>query len=92
MTQMDKKTTIVTSQDLEDLDSLYRSRSESGWPDQWRSLVEQLRALRRQIEAGSVVQIEGGPVLRSWSAFYEWAHGRYHALEDGYDAWIGNDD
>jgi hypothetical protein len=21
-----------------------------------------------------------------------WAHGRYHALEDGYDKWIGNDD
>jgi hypothetical protein len=41
--------------------------------------------------AGVVVQVEDGPRLRTWQGFYEWAHGRYHMLEDGHDKWIGND-
>jgi hypothetical protein len=53
--------------------------------------VEALRELRRAVEAGVALQVEGGPDLRTWQEFYAWAHGRYHMLEDGYDPWIGDD-
>ena len=29
-------------------------------------------------------------ILTTWQSFYDWAHGRYHMLEDGYDSWIGD--
>ncbi len=62
-----------------------------GYPTSWGSLVEALRAIRRAVEAGVVVHIEGEQPLLSWQHFYQWAHGRYHMLEDGYDTWIGDD-
>ncbi|HET8798916.1 MAG TPA: hypothetical protein VFO89_14580, partial [Thermoanaerobaculia bacterium] len=62
-----------------------------GRPDQWGLLVEMLREIRRAVEAGVVVRVEEGVELRDWQSFYNWAHGRYHALEDGSDAWIGHD-
>lgn len=77
-------------QDLSELDALYAARDAAGRPTGWGVLVEQLRGIRRAIEAGVEVEIEGGP-LSSWSSFYTWAHGRYHMLEDGYDSWIGDD-
>lgn len=58
---------------------------------QWGSLVEELRDIRRAVEAGVVVEVENTKKLRSFNSFYTWAHGRYHALEDGYDSWIGDD-
>lgn len=73
------------------LDALYDERSASGRPMGWGTLVEELREIRRAVEAGVVVKVEGGPELRTWQGFYEWAHGRYHMLEDGYDHWIGDD-
>jgi hypothetical protein len=76
---------------LQELDALYAGRSPSGRPQQWGSLVEELRAVRRAVEAGVVVQVEDGPRLGNWQEFYQWAHGRYHMLEDGYDRWIGDD-
>lgn len=57
----------------------------------WGLLVEELREIRRAVEAGVAVQIEGGPMLHTRNGFYTWAHGRYHMLEDGYDQWIGTD-
>ena len=78
---------------LHELDALYAERSSSGRPTGWGSLVEELRGIRRLVEAGVKIKIEGTEItLDTWSNFYEWAHGRYHALEDGYDSWIGNDD
>jgi len=38
-----------------------------------------------------VVNVEGVARLRTWQSFYDWAHGRYHMLEDGHDSWIGDD-
>jgi hypothetical protein len=76
---------------LRELDAMYEERSSSGRPVSWGLLVEELRAIRRAVEAGVVVQVEDGPRLRSWQGFYEWAHGRYHMLEDGSDSWIGDD-
>ena len=76
---------------LRELDALYEERSPSGQPVRWRMLVEELREIRRAVEAGVVIQVEGGPAMRSWQGFYEWAHGRYHMLEDGSDNWIGDD-
>ncbi len=82
---------IVSTQELKAFDALYDARSSGGFPTSWRALVEELRKIRRAVEAGSVVQIEGGETLRTWQEFYAWAHGRYHMLEDGCDAWIGDD-
>ena len=76
---------------LKELDSLYAERSPSGQPVSWGILVEELRELRRAVEAGVVVQVEDGPRIGTWQGFYDWAHGRYHMLEDGYDRWIGDD-
>jgi hypothetical protein len=92
MKQDDSKPTITLSlAELSELDALYAQRGDSGRPSDWGTLVEKLRAIRRMVESGTVVQIEDGPTLRSWNGFYTWAHGRYHMLEDGYDAWIGDD-
>jgi hypothetical protein len=82
----------ISAEELRELDALYDERSETGRPVGWRSLVEALREIRRAIEAGAVVTVEGGRPMRTWQDFYGWAHGRYHALEDGCDPWIGNDD
>jgi hypothetical protein len=77
---------------LREFDALYAERSPTtGLPNAWGLLVEELREIRRAVVAGVVVQVEGGPKLRTWGGFYAWAHGRYHALEDGYDNWIGDD-
>jgi hypothetical protein len=76
---------------LDELDSLYAQRSPGGQPLNWGILVDELRDLRRAVEAGVVVQVEDGPQLQTWQEFYAWAHGRYHMLEDGYDRWIGDD-
>lgn len=76
---------------LRELDALYDERSPGARPVGWGTLVEELREIRRAVEAGVVIQVEGGPKMRSWQGFYEWAHGRYHMLEDGYDNWIGDD-
>jgi hypothetical protein len=76
---------------LQELDALYAERRPDGLPASWGLLVEELREIRRAVEAGVVVQVEGGPRLRTWGGFYEWAHGRYHALEEGVDQWMGDD-
>jgi hypothetical protein len=81
----------VSEADLAKLDALYEARSPTGRPTDWGLLVESLREIRRAVEAGVVVQVAGGPDLRTWQGFYDWAHGRYHMLEDGSDRWIGDD-
>lgn len=81
----------ISSEKLSQLDALYAQRGANGRPDRWGSLVQELREMRRAVEAGVALEIEGEPQLRTWQGFYEWAHGRYHMLEDGYDQWIGDD-
>jgi hypothetical protein len=81
----------LTTERQQQLDALYAERSSSGRPVSWGALVEELREIRRAVEAGVVIQVEAGPTLRSWQGFYAWAHGRYHMLEDGADQWIGDD-
>ncbi len=82
---------VILTEALRTLDAMYAERSASGRPTSWRALVEELRRIRRAIEAGAVVEIEGEGTLRTWQEFYSWAHGRYHMLEDGCDPWIGDD-
>lgn len=87
----------ISEATLEKLDALYEAREDLGAlgrrPTEWGSLVEKLREIRRLVEAGIEVKVEGTPtVLKTWQNFYSWAHGRYHALEDGADSWIGDDD
>lgn len=89
--QFPQREYILSLAKQKELDSLYAERSPSGRPVSWGPLVEELRELRRAVEAGVVVQVEAGPRLRTWQGFYDWAHGRYHMLEDGYDLWIGDD-
>lgn len=76
----------LAAERLEALDSQYESRGMS-----WAFLVEELREIRRAVEAGVEIQIEDGPQLQSWEGFYSWAHGRYPMLEEGHDKWIGDD-
>ena len=68
---------------LQKLDKQYENR-------EWRWLVADLREMRRAVEAGVVVHIDGKKLI-SFDTFYSWAHGRYYRLEDGYDSWIGDD-
>lgn len=82
---------MISAEQLKALDAMYDARSPSGQPTSWRDLVEELREIRRAVEAGAVVQVEGVGALRTWQEFYSWAHGRYHMLEDGCDPWIGDD-
>jgi hypothetical protein len=74
-----------------ELDALYAERRPDGFPAAWGLLVEELREIRRAVEAGVVVRVEGGPRLLTPGGFYTWAHGRYHALEEGVDKWILDD-
>lgn len=88
---------IITVEQLKHLDALYEDTdditSTLNSHRLWGVLVEELRAIRRQVEAGVVVKIEGTEtVLRTWQDFYSWADGRYHSLEDDvYTQWIGDD-
>jgi hypothetical protein len=86
-----RRSYALTGDRLRTLDALYEARSPGGRPTDWDMLVEELRELRRAVEAGVVVTVEGDGLLRSWQEFYQWAHGRYHMLEDGSDRWIGDD-
>jgi hypothetical protein len=82
---------IVSDEELRELDALYQERDASGRPASWGALVAGLRELRRAAGAGVVIEIEG-ETFKSSGSFYTWVHGRYHALEDGYDDWVGIDD
>lgn len=54
-------------------------------------LVGVLREIRRAVEAGVAATVEGTQTIRTWQGYYNWAHGRYHMLEDGHDHFIGDD-
>ncbi len=82
----------LTREQLADLDAWYDELSPTGHRISWGLLVEALREIRRAVEAGVAVHVEGGETLRTWAGFYDWAHGRYHKLEESFDKWIGNDD
>jgi hypothetical protein len=86
-----KQEHTLSAERLRELDALYQGRSEAGYPNGWGSLVEELREIRRAVEAGVAVQVEGEQPMLTWQDFYQWAHGRYHMLEDGADKWIGDD-
>lgn len=89
--QMPLETFTLSAEAVGKLDALYEKRSAEGRPERWATLVEELREIRRAVEAGVVVEVEGSGPLRTWQGFYSWAHGRYHMLEDGADKWIGDD-
>lgn len=94
--QIPIKKHTLTIERLKELDALYEEREDMGVlgqrPTHWGTLVSKLREIRHLVEAGIPVTVEGtGMVLNTWQSFYEWAHGRYHMLEDGYDSWIGDD-
>jgi hypothetical protein len=74
----------VSSAELSGMDAEYVDSAS------WGSLVAGLRSIRRAVESGVVVDVEGRK-LDSWNDFYTWAHERYRSLEDGHDAWIGDD-
>ena len=89
-----KELHTLGSAELRALDDLYTTTEDMGVlgrrPTRWDELVADLRELRRVVEAGVVVEVEGRE-LRTWNDFYTWAHGRFSGLEDGSDAWIGDD-
>ena len=73
----------ITDKQLKNIDRDYEAKS-------WSAVVEELRDIRRAVEAGVVIQVEDKK-LKTWNEFYNWAHRRYHMLEDGADKWIGDD-
>ena len=89
--QIPRQDYLLSSERLRELDGLYEERGPDGRPNSWGILVEELREIRRAVEAGVVINIECERAIRSWQNFYDWAHGRYHMLEDGFDQWIGDD-
>ena len=89
--QVPRQNYTISNERIRELDSLYEERSVTGRPNSWGILVEELREIRRAVEAGVVMNIEGEETILNWQNFYNWAHGRYHMLEDGYDKWIGDD-
>ncbi len=89
--QVPRQNYTISSETIRQLDALYQERSSTGRPNRWDILVEELREIRRAVEAGVLVEIEGEQPIVNWQDFYSWAHGRYHMLEDGYDKWIGDD-
>ncbi len=93
---MSGKEHTITIELLKDLDALYEETEDMGVLGRRHTgfgiLVDELRKIRRLVESGVRVKIEGTEtVLTTWQDFYDWAHGRYHKLEDGYDRWIGDD-
>ncbi len=89
--QAPRESYTISGETIRELDALYEERSSTGRPNRWGTLVEELREIRRAVEAGVVINIEGEQPILNWQDFYSWAHGRYHMLEDGYDKWIGDD-
>jgi hypothetical protein len=94
---MSEREHTVTAEMLEEFDALYEDAevitpTVRSHQRHWGTLVEELRKIRRLVEAGVAVKIEGTTtVLTTWQEFYTWAHGRYYRLEEGCDHWIGDD-
>jgi hypothetical protein len=77
---------------IREFDELYQEQLDDGRRIGWATLVAELREIRRAVEAGVLIRIEGEDAsIKSWQAFYDWAHGRYPVLEEGSDSWIGDD-
>ncbi len=81
---------VLPDSELRELDELYDARSPDNRPTEWGALVEALREIRRAIEQGVEVEIEGVSFRDPW-VYYGWVHARYHMLEDGYDKWVMDD-
>lgn len=87
----EKKATIMIPVDsyrcdnkyLEDLDQDYENGDYDG-------MVSSLSDLRRAIDAGVLVLIDGNSFDDS-SKFYNWVHKRWHLLEECADKWILSD-
>ncbi len=93
---MSGKEYIITIEMLKKLDALYEETEDRGILGRQHTgsgiMVEELRKIRRLVESGVTVKIEGTTtILTTWKEFYDWAHGRYHLLEEGSDRWIGDD-
>ena len=93
---MSGKGQTITIEMLKDLDALYAETEDLGVLGKrhtgFGKLVDELRKIRRLVESGVTVKIEGTPTtLTTWRDFYDWAHTRYHKLEEGSDHWIGDD-
>jgi hypothetical protein len=85
---------VVSDRELAELDALYAETEDMGTlgrrPTRWGELVADLREMRRAVEAGVELEVDGRR-LAGFNTFYTWAHGRYPGLEDGWDEWIGDD-
>lgn len=90
--QLPRQGYALPTEQLAAFDALYAAGSSHGQAAGWGRLVEELRGVRRAVEAGVAVQIAGARSLTTWQEFYGWAHGRYPLLEEGSDHWIGDDD
>ena len=79
-----KESYTFSDEEFKNINDGYSAR-EFNW------VVEYLREIRRAIEAGILVEIDGLQ-LKSEIAFYNWVDKQFHILEEVADKWIGNDD
>ena len=84
----------ISKQQLQSWDAMYEEREDMGAlgmrPTRLGSLVENLREVRRAIEAQVFIEIDNRQ-LHNVGSFLKWVDERYHMLEDGYDSWVGDD-
>ena len=79
---MAEKEYVITVEMLKEFDEMYEDAEDitptHKWHRDWDILVEALRGIRRQIQAGVTVKVEGTEtVFTEWWDFYEWCHARY---------------
>lgn len=75
-----KQSHQVSKTDLASMDKDYNDR-------EWAAAVAQLKDIRRAIDAGVTIEVDG-QTFKSSGSFYNWAHKRYHSLEEASDDWI----
>ena len=75
-----KQTHQVSKADLAGIDQDYQTQD-------WSAAVAKLRDIRRALDAGVTIEIDGQP-FKSSGSFYTWAHKRYHALAEISNDWM----
>jgi len=75
-----KQSHQLSDADLAAIDEDYEQKD-------WSAAVAQLRDIRRAIDGGVTLKIDG-QTFKSSGFFYTWAHQRYHTLEEISNEWM----
>lgn len=75
-----KEVCQISVADLASMDKDYDAQD-------WSTAAAKLRDIRRAIDAGVIIEIDGQS-FKSSGSFYTWTHQRYHALEEISNEWM----